>query len=118
VARHGRGRAAAGVGARPGWPWRWPPRWTWGSTRWRSSRWPRPPTGPGYRVTYTQHDGQAPATPPAHAVPWTVQANGTGRQTLSAVTRPSLPWIASGLLAGESPSVPAPSCSSSSPSGG
>lgn len=140
-------RGSRGVGARPGWPWRWPPRWTWGSTRWRSSRWPRPPTGPGYRVTYTQHDGQAPATPPAHAVPWTVQASGTGRQTLefdtqrqggdqvavvmnadgsrsvsgraeSAVTRPSLPWIASDLLAGESPSVPAPSCSSSSPSSG
>jgi hypothetical protein len=76
-----------------------------------------------------------------------VQASGTGRQTLefdtqrqggdqvavvmnadgsrsvsgraeSAVTRPSLPWIASDLLAGESPSVPAPSCSSSSPSSG
>jgi hypothetical protein len=84
---------------------------------------------PGYRVTYTQHDGRAPATPPAHAVPWTVQATGTGTQTLafdaqqqrgdqvvvvmnadgsrsvrgraeSAVTQPSLPWIASGLLAG------------------
>jgi hypothetical protein len=84
---------------------------------------------PGYRVTYTQHDGRAPATPPAHAVPWTVQATGTGTQTLefdaqqqrgdqvavvmnadgsrsvsgraeSTVTQPSLPWIASGLLAG------------------
>ncbi len=84
---------------------------------------------PGYRVTYTQHDGQAPATPPAQAVPWTVQATGTGVQTLefdaqqqrgdqvavvmnadgsrsvsgraeSAVTQPSLPWMASGLLAG------------------
>jgi hypothetical protein len=84
---------------------------------------------PGYRVTYTQHDGRAPATPPAHAVPWTMQATGTGTQTLafdaqqqrgdqvvvvmnadgsrsvrgraeSAVTQPSLPWIASGLLAG------------------
>ena len=84
---------------------------------------------PGYRVTYTRHDGQAPATPPAHAIPWTVQATGTGTQTLefdaqrqrgdqvavvmnadgspsvrgraeSAVTAPSLPWIASGLLAG------------------
>lgn len=84
---------------------------------------------PGYRVTYTQHDGQAPAAPPANAVPWTVQATGTGTQTLefgaqqqrgdqvvvvmnadgsrsvsgraeSAVTQPSLPWIASGLLAG------------------
>ena len=84
---------------------------------------------PGYRVTYAQHPGQAPATPPAHAVPWTVQATGTGTQTLefdaqqqrgdqvvvvmnadgsrslsgraeSAVTQPSLPWIASGLLAG------------------
>lgn len=84
---------------------------------------------PGYRVTYTRHDGQAPATPPAHAVPWTVQATGTGTQTLefdaqqqrgdqvavvmnadgsrslsgraeSAVTQPSLPWIAGGLLAG------------------
>lgn len=83
----------------------------------------------GYRVTYTQHDGQAPATPPAHAVPWTAQATGTGTQTLefdarqqpgdqvlvvmnadgsssvsgraeSTVTQPSLPWIASGLLAG------------------
>jgi hypothetical protein len=84
---------------------------------------------PGYRVTYTQHDGQAPATPPAQAVPWTKQATGTGTQTLefdaqeqrgeqvavvmnadgsrsvsgraeSAVTQPSLPWIATGLLAG------------------
>jgi hypothetical protein len=84
---------------------------------------------PGYRVTYTQHDGQAPATPPAHAIPWTVQATGTGTQTLefdaqqqrgdqvavvmnadgspsvsgtaeSTVTQPSLLWIASGLLAG------------------
>jgi hypothetical protein len=84
---------------------------------------------PGYRVTYTGHDGQAPATPPASAVPWTVQATGTGTQTLefdaqqlrgdqvavvmnadgspsvsghaeSAVTQPSLPWVASGLLAG------------------
>jgi hypothetical protein len=83
---------------------------------------------PGSRVTYTRHDGQAPATPPARAVPWTVQATGTGTQTLefdaqqlrgdqvavvmnadgsrsvsgraeSAVTQPSLPWIASGLLA-------------------
>jgi hypothetical protein len=83
----------------------------------------------GYRVTYTQHPGQAPVTPPAHAVPWTVQATGTGTQTLqfdaqqqrgdqvvvvmnadgsrslsgraeSAVTQPSLAWIASGLLAG------------------
>jgi hypothetical protein len=83
---------------------------------------------PGYRVTYTQHPGQAPATPPAHAVPWTVQATGTGTQALefdaqqlrgdqvavvmnadgsrsvsgraeSAVTQPSLPWIAGGLLA-------------------
>jgi hypothetical protein len=84
---------------------------------------------PGYGVTYTQHVGQAPATPPAHAIPWTVQATGRGTQTLefdaqqqrgdqvavvmnadgsrsvsgraeSAVTQPSLPWIASGLLAG------------------
>jgi hypothetical protein len=84
---------------------------------------------PGYRVTYTRHDGQAPATPPAHAIPWTAQATGTGTQTLefdaqqqrgdrvavvmnadgsrsvsgraeSAVTQPSLPWIATGLLAG------------------
>ena len=84
---------------------------------------------PGYRVTYTRHGGAAPATPPAHAVPWTVQATGTGTQRLefdaqaqrgdqvavvmnadgsgsvrghteSAVTQPSLPWIAGGLLAG------------------
>jgi len=84
---------------------------------------------PGYRVTYTRHDGQAPATPPAHAIPWTVQATGTGTQTLefdaqqqrgdqvavvmnadgspsvsgraeSTVTQPSLLWMASGLLAG------------------
>jgi hypothetical protein len=84
---------------------------------------------PGYRVTYTRQDGQAPATPPAHAIPWTVQATGTGTQVLeidaqqqrgdqvavvmnadgsrsvsgraeSTVTQPSLPWIASGLLAG------------------
>lgn len=82
-----------------------------------------------YRVTYTEHDGQAPAGPPADAVPWTVQATGTGVQTLafdareqsgdqvlvvmnadgspsvsgkaeSLVTQPSLLWIASGLLAG------------------
>jgi hypothetical protein len=31
---------------------------------------------PGYQVTYTQYDGQAPTTPPAEAVPWTVQATG------------------------------------------
>jgi hypothetical protein len=84
---------------------------------------------PGSHVTYSQHPGQAPATPPAHALPWTVQATGSGTQTLefdaqqqrgdqvavvmnadgspslrgraeSAVTQPSLPWIASGLLAG------------------
>ncbi len=84
---------------------------------------------PGSHVTYTRHDGQAPATPPAKALPWTVQATGTGTQTLefdaqqqrgdqvavvmnadgsrsvsgraeSTVTQPSLPWIASGLLAG------------------
>jgi hypothetical protein len=83
----------------------------------------------GYSVTYTEHEGQAPATPPAQAVPWTVQATGTGTQTLefdaqeqrgdqvmvvmnadgsqsvsgkaeSAATQPSLPWIAVGLLAG------------------
>lgn len=83
----------------------------------------------GYRVTYTRHDGQAPATPPAQAVPWTVQATGTGTQTLefdarqqrgdqvavvmnadgsrsvsgraaSTVTQPSLPWVAGGMLAG------------------
>ncbi|HEY7031405.1 MAG TPA: hypothetical protein VH482_08775 [Thermomicrobiales bacterium] len=80
-----------------------------------------------YRVTYTQHDGQAPAGPPAGAVPWTVQTTGTGSQTLefdareqpgdqvlvvmnadgspsvngkaeSLVTQPSLPWVAGGLL--------------------
>ena len=84
---------------------------------------------PGYSVTYTQHGGQVPATPPARAVPWTVQATGTGTQTVefdarkvrgdqvavvmnadgsrsvsgraeSGVTQPSLPSIASGLLAG------------------
>jgi hypothetical protein len=83
---------------------------------------------PGNRVTYTEHDGQAPATPPASAVSWTAQATGTGTQTLefdaqrqrgdqvvvvmnadgsrsvsgraeSTVTQPSLPGIASGLLA-------------------
>lgn len=82
-----------------------------------------------YQVTYTQHDGHAPASQPAQAVPWTVQSTGTGTQTLefdaqeqrgdqvlvvmnadgspsvsgsaeSAATQPSLPWIASGLLAG------------------
>jgi hypothetical protein len=82
-----------------------------------------------YRVTYTQHGGQVPATPPARAVPWTVQATGTGTQTVefdarkvrgdqvavvmnadgsgsvsgraeSEVTQPSLPLIASGLLSG------------------
>jgi hypothetical protein len=84
---------------------------------------------PGSSVTYTRHDGQAPAITPARAVPWTVQATGTGTQTLefdaqvqhgdqvavvmnadgsrsvrgnaeSAVTQPSLTWIAGGLLAG------------------
>lgn len=82
-----------------------------------------------YRVTYSQHNGQAPARPPAQAIPWTAQVTGTGTQTLefaarkqpgakvlvvmnadgspwvrgraeSLVTQPSLPWIASGLLAG------------------
>jgi hypothetical protein len=84
--------------------------------------------GPGSRVSYTQHPGQAPARPPAHALAWRVQATGTGPQTLefdahqqpgdqvavvmnadgsgsvsgraeSAVTQPSLAWVASGLLA-------------------
>lgn len=83
----------------------------------------------GYRVSYAQHDGHAPAAPPAEAVPWTVQSTGTGTQTLefdaqeqrgdqvlvvmnadgspsvsgtaeSAATQPSLLWIASGLLIG------------------
>jgi hypothetical protein len=82
-----------------------------------------------YHVSYTQHDGHAPATPPAKAVPWTVQSTGTGTQTLefnaqeqrgdqvlvvmnadgspsvsgkakSQATQPSLTWIASGFLAG------------------
>jgi hypothetical protein len=84
---------------------------------------------PGSHVTYTHHDGRAPAAPPAHAVPWTAHASGAGTQTLefdaplydgdqvavvmnadgsrsvsgsaeSMVTQPSLPWIASALLAG------------------
>src|SRR5205823_6497698 len=84
---------------------------------------------PGYHVNYTQHDGQAPTTPPGHAIPWTAQATGTGTQTLefdaqqhsgdqvavvmnadgspsvngraqSTVTQPFLPWTASGMLAG------------------
>jgi hypothetical protein len=83
----------------------------------------------GYHITYTQHDGHAPTTAPAQAVPWTVQSTGTGTQTLefdaqeqrgdqvivimnadgspsvsgsaeSAATQPSLPWIAGGLLVG------------------
>ncbi len=83
--------------------------------------------GSNYHVTYTQHDGHAPATPPAQAIPWTVQTTGTGTQTLefkaqeqkggqvlvvmnadgspsvsgkaeSAATQPSVPWIAGGLL--------------------
>lgn len=82
-----------------------------------------------YSVTYTQHDGQAPASPPVDAAPWTVQTTGTGPQTLefdasehagdqvlvvmnadgspsvngkaeSLVTQPSLVWIATGLLVG------------------
>ena len=82
-----------------------------------------------YQVTYTEHDGHAPTTPPAKALPWTAQSSGTGTQTLefdaqeqqdeqvlvvmnadgspsvsgraeSDATQPSLPWIASGLLAG------------------
>jgi hypothetical protein len=82
-----------------------------------------------YHVTYTQHDGGAPTMPPAEAIPWTVQSTGTGTRTLefkaneqagdqvlvvmnadgsasvsgkaeSSATQPSLPWIASGLLAG------------------
>ena len=85
--------------------------------------------GSGNHVTYTQHDGQAPTTPPGHAIPWTAQVTGTGTQTLefdaqqhrrdevavvmnadgsrsmngraeSTVTQPSLPWIGSGMLAG------------------
>jgi hypothetical protein len=80
-----------------------------------------------YRVSYTQHGGQAPAEPPANAIPWTAQATGTGPQTLefdaqrppgdqilvvmnadgspsvagnaeSQVTQSSLLWIAIGLL--------------------
>jgi hypothetical protein len=82
-----------------------------------------------YHVTYTTYQGQAPLTPPAHAVPWTAQATGTGAQTLefvaqqqpgdqvvvvmnadgsgtvsgsaaSMVTQPSLTWIGSSLLSG------------------
>jgi hypothetical protein len=84
---------------------------------------------PGDGVTFAPHPGQAPAAPPVHAIPWTVQASGIGTQTLefdaheqrgdqiavvmnadgspsvsgraeSTVTQPSLRWIASGLLAG------------------
>jgi hypothetical protein len=80
-------------------------------------------------LTVTPTRLQASATPPAHAVPWTAQATGTGTQMLefdaqqqrgdqvmlvmnadgsrsvsgraeSAVTQPSLAWIAGGLLAG------------------
>jgi len=87
------------------------------------------PPASGYPVTYPEQGGQAPAVPPAQAVPWTVQATGTGTVTLafdahqqrgdqvavvmnadgsrsvsgraeSSVTQPSLSWIAGGLLAG------------------
>jgi hypothetical protein len=83
---------------------------------------------PNYHVTYTRHEGRAPSTPPAQAIPWTVQATGTGPQTVelvaqqqpndqvmvvmnadgspsvsgraeSTVTQPSLPWIGGGFLA-------------------
>jgi hypothetical protein len=84
---------------------------------------------PGAHVTYSRHGGRAPSTPPAQAVPWTVQATGTGTQTVefvahqqpddqvlvvmnadgspslrgsaeSIVTQPSLSWIGSGFLVG------------------
>ncbi len=84
--------------------------------------------GSNYHVSYAQHDGHAPAVPPAQAVPWTIQTTGTGTQTLefkaqerpgdqvlvvmnadgspsvsgkaeSAATQPFVPWIAGGLLA-------------------
>jgi hypothetical protein len=83
----------------------------------------------GNDVAYTEHDGQAPAGPPAGAIPWTAQSLGAGVQTLefaakaqhgdrvlvamnadgspvvngkveSLVTQPSLSWIAGGMLAG------------------
>lgn len=85
--------------------------------------------GRNYQVTYSSFTGQAPATPPGQAIPWTAQATGTGIQTLefsahgqpdnevlvvmnadgsasvsgtaeSLVTQPSLSWIGSSLLVG------------------
>jgi hypothetical protein len=84
---------------------------------------------PGYQVTYIEHGGRAPSTPPDRADVWTAQATGTGTLTLqfpaqaqsgdrilvgmnadgspsvggrveTAVTVPSLPWIAAAMLAG------------------
>ncbi len=82
----------------------------------------------GHGVSFTQHSGNAPATPPARAGIWTADATGAGPLTLqfdahaqqgdlvlvamnadgspsvgghvaTAATVPALPWIAAGLLA-------------------
>ena len=82
-----------------------------------------------YRVTYTQHSGKAPASPPAPAGVWTAQTTGNGTLTLqfsaraqggeqilvamnadgspsvgghveTAATVPSLPWIGAVVLIG------------------
>lgn len=37
---------------------------------------------PAYKVTYVQHNGSAPSTPPTGASLWTVQASGTDTLTL------------------------------------
>jgi hypothetical protein len=80
-----------------------------------------------YHPVYTGHTGGAPAAVPARAGIWTARAAGTGTQTLTwparpgnstavvmnadgsrpvtvrvsvAAALPSLPWVATGLLAG------------------
>ncbi|HEU0041978.1 MAG TPA: hypothetical protein VFQ15_06490 [Jiangellaceae bacterium] len=84
---------------------------------------------PNYQVTYIEHGGRAPSTPPVRAEVWTAQATGTGTLTLqfpaqaqsgdrilvgmnadgspsvegrveTAVTVPSLTWIAAAMLGG------------------
>lgn len=81
-------------------------------------------TGRGH-ISYTEHNGTAPKTPPADAGIWAAKASGTGTQTLTwpvrngnwtvvamnadatrpvavranvAATMPALPWLATGLL--------------------
>ncbi len=84
-------------------------------------------TGAGTGTTYRQHDGGAPAVPPAGLDIWAARATGAGAQSLTwhaeeggwmvvvmnadasatvvarmdaGATVPALPWVAAGLLAG------------------